>query len=569
MGPTESGLSSSESSSDEMDVEDDKPSVTYSRELRRALKGLPTPDTMGNCSVGDTINTLVRVLQRWSNDPQMTMNLREKAVRALYAIWHPDKNAGKECCTKIFQAMQQEVRRLCDLKKRLQQRYAEVNATREEKRAQKHVLKRRRSVPNEPTASSSSNEGPWPRSHCAMVVNKEELTLFGGEWFDGKTYHCYGELFTFRQGEWTKLYTAGPGSIGPDPRSGHCMCNVGSALYLFGGEYTSKDQRRFKQYGDLWRYENERWLSVEAKDGPNPRSGHRACAVGPMIFVFGGFTERVGFPLRYHNDLFVFDTQAGAWKKDRRKGTRPEPRSASCMWAGSNCFYLYGGSRPGKNQSLHIFDDLWRFTEEGWEGPFSTGGPKRNGMCVSALSHDKAFFFGGVTDNLDSRTTSSTFFGDIFLLEIQTPSQGIVTWTRIDIRSGPCGRFAAQCAVLNEAFWVFGGSCEQEKEEHTLDDLWRFDFQSRKWENVVPLSERAGVWYEEEEEEKPEIAAPPVTGCTTVSLVCDIDPRNLSKKERAKWEKRSRMEVKKVKMDEKEQKKLEKKAIQKQNTPSN
>eukprot|EP00397_Hematodinium_sp_SG-2012_P025480 GEMP01026627.1.p1 GENE.GEMP01026627.1~~GEMP01026627.1.p1 ORF type:complete len:639 (+),score=174.93 GEMP01026627.1:148-2064(+) len=578
--PSQDGNASDACSSG--DDDNRQPDAEQPRELRGALKGLPTPESTGSATTDDAIDVLVRALQRWSKDPKMTMRAREKAVRSIYAIWHPDKNPeNAPLCTAVFQAMQNEVRRLLELKRRLRERHAEVMATRDEKREQKQMLKRKCPELNSESDDEeipelvkvANAERPWPRSHFSMFAVDGALHIFGGEWYDGKTYHTYGDMLSFRDDRWTQLYQCAPGVYGPPPRSGHVMCPVGGALYLFGGEFTSKDQRRFKQYADLWKYAGNKWELVPAKDGPTARSGHRGCAVGPMFFVFGGFSERVGFPLRYHNDLFIFDTVAQAWKKDRRKGTRPEARSAALMWGGVGCFYLYGGSRPSKNRSLHVFDDLWRCTDEGWEGPFSTSGPKRHGMCVTALSHDKAIFFGGVADAEEGGATSSTFHGDLFVLDMPSndasgmPDLAKASWTHVDVRPGPCGRFASQCAVLQGALWIFGGSCEYEEQERTLDDLWRFDFQSRRWQNVVPPSERSGVWHEEPEEQKP-VASAPSTGCTTVSLVCDIDPMGLSKKERVKWEKRQRMEVKKVKMDEKEQKKLGKK-LQKQEDQKN
>jgi len=433
----------------------------------------------------------------------------------------------------------------------------------------------------EGTGPIENADRPLPRSHFGMCNANNTLHIFGGEWFDGKTYNTYGELYTFNdaQRNWTQLYEYAQGIQGPSSRSGFVMSHIGDSLYVFGGEHTSKDQRRFRQFNDLWRYnlpsststENAptsaspdslegKWELIQAKDGPNARSGHRGCSIGHMFLIFGGFHERAGnFQAQYSNDLYAFDTKENVWRKQKggkAKGARPEPRAGCCMWAGNQCCYVYGGTRPGKNQTLHTFDDLWKCTEEGWQGPFTTQGPKRQGMSVASLSANKAVFYGGVTDSGDE----TTYHRDLIVLDIFEQDMQRCTWTQVPIsRNSPCGRFAAQIAVKDNGLCVFGGACTFEDEERTLDDLWRYDFNTGVWHNLVPMSDRAGEWFEELHEEEEPPAPIPSLGCSTVSLVCDIDPSTLSKKERAKWEKRKRQEVKKVKMEEKNQKKLNKK----------
>lgn len=69
---------------------------------------------------------------------------------------------------------------------------------------------------------------PSPRSNFSFCSHpdKEELILFGGEYFNGQTLSVYNELYFYNipKNEW-KLVMA-PG--GPGPRSAHQMVSVAS-----------------------------------------------------------------------------------------------------------------------------------------------------------------------------------------------------------------------------------------------------------------------------------------------------------------------------------------------------
>lgn len=87
---------------------------------------------------------------------------------------------------------------------------------------------------------------PSPRSSCTLIAspaNRNELMLFGGEYFDGALANFYNNLFVYLidRGEWREVTS--PNS--PLPRSGHAWCRGGNAggIYLFGGGYSSDSPR--------------------------------------------------------------------------------------------------------------------------------------------------------------------------------------------------------------------------------------------------------------------------------------------------------------------------------------
>lgn len=80
---------------------------------------------------------------------------------------------------------------------------------------------------------------PSPRSSSTLIAspsNRNELLVFGGEYFDGTVATFYNNLFVYLidRGEWREVTS--PNS--PLPRSGHAWCRGGNTggVYLFGGE---------------------------------------------------------------------------------------------------------------------------------------------------------------------------------------------------------------------------------------------------------------------------------------------------------------------------------------------
>lgn len=83
------------------------------------------------------------------------------------------------------------------------------------------------------------SEPPSPRSSATVLAspsNRNELLIFGGEYFDGTLATFFNNLFVYLidRGEWREVTS--PNS--PLPRSGHAWCRGGNTggVYLFGGE---------------------------------------------------------------------------------------------------------------------------------------------------------------------------------------------------------------------------------------------------------------------------------------------------------------------------------------------
>lgn len=94
---------------------------------------------------------------------------------------------------------------------------------------------------------------------------KDELIMFGGEFYDGQKTVVYGDLFFYNisKNEWTVIKAPGA----PPPRCGHqaiaTQSNKGE-LWIFGGEFSSPSESQFYHYRDLWVFHigEKRWEKI-------------------------------------------------------------------------------------------------------------------------------------------------------------------------------------------------------------------------------------------------------------------------------------------------------------------
>ena len=206
-------------------------------------------------------------------------------------------------------------------------------------------------------------------------------------------------------------------------------------MYLFGGEFTSKDHSKFRHYADTWRldlstYVWEQLMFSGPGAAPTARSGHRMVAYKNVIVLFGGFYDS-GKTTRYYNDVWVFDLDKLTWEEKRIAGSEPTPRGG-CQLAlhqETSTVYVVGGystskaggkggnagsstdARDKKDRSKGdeddergtVHDDIWALDLLSWswqkvkkEGMVPT--PRTSfGMAVHAPK-SKAIMFGGVFD---------------------------------------------------------------------------------------------------------------------------------------------------------------------------
>lgn len=297
-------------------------------------------------------------------------------------------------------------------------------------------------VPIPPAAMSAAAKlgGGRPRPASASG-SPTELLLFGGEWLDRKTdkTYTYSEVHVFdsRTSRWAEVRT--PHS--PPPRSSHQAISTRGALYVFGGEFTSRNGDTFKHYGDLWRLDWSTWAweQLPSRGGPSARSGHR-CAVAPgggKFYLFGGFYD-TGKETRYYNDLWCYDLEEMRWENIGPPPGQlaPSPRGGCQLVAHGRSLFVIGGfsvvkrppavdprasappaggKKPKPKRSAAAFDsdseddgakgvvhdDVWAFDLDAgtWERVKKAGMAPNPRTSFGVVTHrDRAVLFGGVLD---------------------------------------------------------------------------------------------------------------------------------------------------------------------------
>lgn len=140
---------------------------------------------------------------------------------------------------------------------------------------------------------------------------------------------------------------------GPLPRSAHQAVAHKGFMYVFGGEFTSLNQEKFKHYGDFWRLSlaDWSWEQLPSKGGPSPRSGHRMAVHKNRLLLFGGFYES-GKEMRYYNDLWAYCLEDMRWAPlgPRPGQTAPAPRGGCQLALHGDSMFVFGGAATRKTE---------------------------------------------------------------------------------------------------------------------------------------------------------------------------------------------------------------------------
>ncbi|PGH06446.1 hypothetical protein AJ79_06536 [Helicocarpus griseus UAMH5409] len=191
---------------------------------------------------------------------------------------------------------------------------------------------------------------PTPRASATLIASpagRNELFLFGGEYFDGTLATFFNNLFVYQvdKHEWREVTS--PNS--PLPRSGHAWCRGGNTggIYLFGGEFSSPKQGTFYHYNDFWHLDpsTREWTRIETKGkGPPARSGHRMTYFKNYILLFGGFQD-TSQQTKYLQDLWVYDCQKYTWHNVvlPPASQKPDARSSFSFLPHESGAVIYGG----------------------------------------------------------------------------------------------------------------------------------------------------------------------------------------------------------------------------------
>ncbi|KAA0724566.1 Kelch domain-containing protein 4 [Triplophysa tibetana] len=381
---------------------------------------------------------------------------------------------------------------------------------------------------------------PSSRLNASLCAHpeKDELILFGGEFFNGKKTFLYNELFFYniRKNTLVKVDIPNP----PPRRCAHQAVIVpqgGGQMWVFGGEFASPDGEQFYHYKDLWvlHLGTRTWEQIKAPGAPSGRSGHRMVLTKRHLLVFGGFHESTRDYI-YYNDVHSFNLDTFTWSRLQLSGTGPCPRSACQMTPtpDGNGVIIYGGyskSRAKKDVDKGtIHSDMFLLRREGTEenekwtwsrlNPSGVKPPPRSGFSLAVGPGGRALLFGGVCDEEEEESLEGDFFNDLYFFDINKnrwfPAQ--LKGSKSEKKKRRRGKKEEQTNETEEDKEAAQGPTE------IIKEIVAEDGTVMTIKEVIPATRAVEESEEEEEDEEDEAAAaaPLVEPCPRSSAMATV-----------------------------------------------
>ncbi|ETN07332.1 hypothetical protein PPTG_13625 [Phytophthora nicotianae INRA-310] len=180
---------------------------------------------------------------------------------------------------------------------------------------------------------------------------------------------------------------------------GHSSVEYGGAIVVFGGQgpTTSGTTTRVADVTFLTPSKEytlqQTHHAVAGSDSPSARMYHSAVVVGTRMVVFGGRAS----PAKPLSDLYAMDLESKQWEKIVSQGAGPSPRWKHCSCAVGSVVYIYGG-----RSAEQVFGDLfaldlsqnppqWRQIES------SSSNPRRFDHIGAVVNSTMLAFWGGMS----------------------------------------------------------------------------------------------------------------------------------------------------------------------------
>lgn len=158
---------------------------------------------------------------------------------------------------------------------------------------------------------------------------------------------------------------------GGTARDSHSLTAIGSALYAIGGYSSAGGVALGKT---VFKYEITTGVWQQKASLVNPISRHAACAVGNLIYVFGGSPDGGSNVI---GDLQKYDPETDKWST-----LQAGPPARQYPWIAYKDGYIYVGGGYSKRGGL---SDVWRYNIalNSWSQLASHAAPPQMGLAVA------------------------------------------------------------------------------------------------------------------------------------------------------------------------------------------
>ncbi|KAF4395028.1 hypothetical protein G4B88_017898 [Cannabis sativa] len=225
---------------------------------------------------------------------------------------------------------------------------------------------------------------------------------------------------------------------------------------------------------------------------PSPRS-NCTLNINPLkdteLILYGGEFYN-GNKTFVYGDLYRYDIEKQEWKLISSPNS-PPPRSAHQAIAWKNYLYIFGGEFTSPNQErFHHYKDFWMLDlkTNQWEQLNLKGCPSpRSGHRMVLYKH-KIIIFGGFYDTL----REVRYFNDLYVFDLDQ-----FKWQEIKPKPGamwPSARSAFQFSVFQDEIFLYGGyskelSSDKSSSEkgNVHSDMWSLDPRTWEWNKVKKI----------------------------------------------------------------------------------
>ncbi|CAO3563734.1 unnamed protein product [Mortierella alpina] len=238
------------------------------------------------------------------------------------------------------------------------------------------------------------------------AVNIGQYVIYFGGW-DPMTGQCDDSLHVLHTArrEWNKPPIQGPL---PTPRHSHTGCNVGTTMYIFGGQIDDHYMDDINAFDMKTITQSPKWEKLEPQtESPPARSGHCASVHEGRIYIFGGADAEY-----FYNDIWCFDPRALTWTPIPASGYLPTGRHNHACTVVDGTMYIFGGNSPDGTELNDAY--AFRIQERRWY-LFQNMGPvasPRSGHTMCTIK-DRIYVLGG-----ESEQTKQEDSAQIYYLEI-------------------------------------------------------------------------------------------------------------------------------------------------------